>query len=202
MENLSSPGRLALSAWAILLTACAQAPVAADKSDPPALPAARVNIAQVGTGTAVRYVFCEVERCPLPTSKTAAIRTPAALPNSPAKAPSTATVDVAFPFNSSRVSDGDRHALSQAASTHPDARVEITARSDYVGPPAGQQQVVAARARAMRSIVAKESHGTLFTERHEVADPKPVAAAEQAKQRRGTVLFIPPIDVQLKGTPK
>ena len=145
MENLSSVKRLALIACATLPTACAQAPVAVEKSTPSALPAQRIAIAQVGTGGVARYVFCELENCPLPTKKTASIRALAAMPVSPAKSASTATVEVAFPFNLSRVSDSDRHALSQAASTHPDARVEITARSDFVGPHAGQQKVIAAR---------------------------------------------------------
>lgn len=185
-----------------MLTACAQAPVAVGKNTLPALPAPRIDIAQAGSGTAARYVFCEVENCPLPSPKTAPTPMPSVVPPSPVMATSTAIVEVTFPFNSSRVSDSDRHALSQSASTHPDARVEITARSDFVGPPIGQKQVIAARSRVMRSLVAKESHGTQFSENHEVADPRPVAAAEQAKQRRGTVRFNPPIDVQLKGTPK
>ena len=71
-----------------------------------------------------------------------------------------------------------------------------------MGPPVSQQKVIAARAKAMRSIVAPQTQDARFIERHEVAGPQRVAQAEQAKQRRGSVRFNPSIDVQPKGISK
>ena len=59
-----------------------------------------------------------------------------------------------------------------------------------------------ARANVMRSIVAEQAQGARITVRLEVAGPNRVAEAEQAQQRRGTVRFNLPIDIQLKGLPK
>lgn len=219
MENQRAIERLPLAAVAAamaLLSACAGAPVA---TPPSPLPAIRFAVTQTGTGPTARYVYCEESACPPPSKKTPVARpAPQSVPaldgaainraamDGTAKRAQAATepegVDVAFPFNSPRLRSIDPKRLTRAASPHPGARIAITARSDCVGPRRGQRKVARARAKAMRRIVAKQSQGAQVSERREVAGPAPVSAAEQARQRRGTVLFNPPVDVQVKGSPK
>lgn len=204
MENLQTSDRSALTFCAfVLLAGCSATPIAPIGPAQPPI-SAQLGITQVGSGSATRYVYCDIESCPRPTKKTLAdgvVMTPVAITQSTAPS-APAAVDIHFPFNSSRVSDADRSALEKATASHPGARVEIIARSDFVGPPAGQQKVIAARAKAMRSIVANQTQDAQVIERQEVADPQPVAKAEQAKQRRGSVRFNPSIDVQPKGISK
>lgn len=212
MENLQTIERSALIACLVAsLCACgtsAWRPVTAAAPRASAVPAPRFDITQVGSGQTTRYVYCGVPSCPVPSVKTAVLPAPTATPvNSSAagiggKEDVKLTVDIGFPFNSSRVSAADRHLLSTAAQAHPHGQVEMTARSDFVGPPAGQRAVIAARTQAMRSIVAHQAPGARIIERQEVAAPRPVASAEQAMQRRGTVRFTPPADVHMKGNAK
>lgn len=204
MENLQTSDRRALILCALaLLAGCRSTPLTKPEPAPAPKPAL-LGVTQAGSGQTARYVYCDIDNCPAPTAKTLAGPAPRAAQTVSATPAgfSQPAVDISFPFNSSRVSDGDRSVLEQAAAAHPGARVEITARSDFVGPPAGQQKVIAARARAMRSIVAPQTQDAQVIERHEVADPQPVATAEQAKQRRGSVRFNPSIDVQPKGISK
>ena len=199
MENLQTSFPRTLTLCALLhLAGCGSIPVAMTETAPVPKPT-MLGITQVGSGQATRYVYCDIGSCPAPTEKTLASAPPLA-PVAMATMP--AEVDIAFPFNSSLVSDGDRSVLERAATAHSGASVEITARSDFVGPPVGQQKVIAARAKAMRSIVAPQTQDARFIERHEVAGPQRVAQAEQAKQRRGSVRFNPSIDVQPKGISK
>ena len=199
MENLQTSFPRTLTLCALLhLAGCGSIPVAMTETAPVPKPT-MLGITQVGSGQATRYVYCDIGSCPAPTEKTLASAPPLA-PVAMATMP--AEVDIAFPFNSSLVSDGDRSVLERAATAHSGASVEITARSDFVGPPVGQQKVIAARAKAMRSIVAPQTQDAQFIERHEVAGPQRVAQAEQAKQRRGSVRFNPSIDVQPKGISK
>ena len=204
MENLQTSFPRALTLCALLyLVGCGSIPVAMTETAP--VPkSTMLGITQVGSGQATRYVYCDIGSCPAPTAKTLASApplAPVAMATMPARTVP-AEVDIAFPFNSSHVSDGDRSVLERAATAHPGASVEITARSDFVGPPVGQQKVIAARAKAMRSIVAPQTQDARFIERHEVAGPQRVVQAEQAKQRRGSVRFNPSIDVQPKGISK
>ena len=199
MENLQTSFPRTLTLCALLhLAGCGSIPVAMTETAPVPKPT-MLGITQVGSGQATRYVYCDIGSCPAPTEKTLASAPPLA-PVAMATMP--AEVDIAFPFNSSLVSDGDRSVLERAATAHSGASVEITARSDFVGPPVGQQKVIAARAKAMRSIVAPQTQDAQFIERHEVAGPQRVAQAEQATQRRGSVRFNPSIDVQPKGISK
>ena len=199
MENLQTSFPRTLTLCALLhLAGCGSIPVAMTETAPVPKPT-MLGITQVGSGQATRYVYCDIGSCPAPTAKTLASAPPLA-PVAMATMP--AEVDIAFPFNSSHVSDGDRSVLERAATAHSGASVEITARSDFVGPPVGQQKVIAARAKAMRSIVAPQTQDAQFIERHEVAGPQRVAQAEQATQRRGSVRFNPSIDVQPKGISK
>ena len=208
MENQRTIGRHPL-AWlaAALLSACSAAPLAV--APPAPLRPVQLGITQAGSGLTARYVYCEEPACPSPTRKTPVLQlAPVSWPtrdagpkrSEPVTGPD--RVDLAFPFNSPHLNDADKNLLTQAAASHRGARVEITARSDFVGPQAGQRKVMVARARAMRSIVAKQAQGARITVRHEVAGPARVAEAEQALQRRGTVRFNLPIDVPLKGLPK
>ena len=199
MENLQTSFPRTLTLCALLhLAGCGSIPVAMTETAPVPKPT-MLGITQVGSGQATRYVYCDIGSCPAPTEKTLASAPPLA-PVAMATMP--AEVDIAFPVNSSHVSDGDRSVLERAATAHPGASVEITARSDFVGPPVSQQKVIAARAKAMRSIVAPQTQDAQFIERHEVAGPQRVAQAEQATQRRGSVRFNPSIDVQPKGISK
>lgn len=199
MENLQTSFPRTLTLCALLhLAGCGSIPVAMTETAPVPKPT-MLGITQVGSGQATRYVYCDIGSCPAPTEKTLASAPPLA-PVAMATMP--AEVDIAFPFNSSHVSDGDRSVLERAATAHSGASVEITARSDFVGPPVSQQKVIAARAKAMRSIVAPQTQDAQFIERHEVAGPQRVAQAEQATQRRGSVRFNPSIDVQPKGISK
>lgn len=206
MENQQTPRRHALALATALLNACAAVPVAV--APPAQLEPAKLGVTQVGAGQHTRYVYCEEDMCPAPTRKTPLAQPPLeAMPASSVRSgltrhASQVIVEVAFPFNSPRISQADQSMLAQAASAHPGARVDITTRSDFVGPPAGQEKVMAARAQAMRRIVVNQSHGARITERREVAGPTRVTEPEQAQQRKGTVRFNTPIDVQLKGSPK
>lgn len=206
MENQRTIGRYPLACAALaLLSACGAATVAVTPSP---LRPMQMGITQVGDGMLTRYVYCEVSTCPSPSAKTSVLRTtsashpPKAGVEYPPRANVSTSIDIAFPFNSPRMSDTDKNLLRRAAATHPRAHVEIIARSDFVGPPRGQLQVVAARAQAIRSLVAPQTQDAQVIERHEVADPQPVTKAEQARQRRGSVRFTPSIDVQPKGTIK
>lgn len=210
MENLQTIGRTALIAClASLLCACstpALPPATVPRAS--ALPAPRFDISQVGSGQSTRYVYCDVPSCPMPSVKTAVLPAPTTTHSHPLttglrdKRDMQLTVDIGFPFNSSRMSSADRRLLSTTPHAHPYSHVEITARSDFVGPRAGQHAVIAARARAMRSIVAHQAPGAQIIERQEVAAPRPVARAEQAMQRRGSVRFTSPADVHMKGNIK
>ena len=206
MENQFTTERAAVTVLlASLLTACTTAPTAA-RAPVAQLRPAQLAITQAGFGTTARYVYCERSACPLPTTKTPVVAvagavTTLALPAGVLK-PSGRSLDISFPFNSHRMNAGDKKLLTEAASSYAGGDIDIIARSDYVGPIAGQMNVVRARAKALRSIVARQTQNARITERREVAGPDRVAEAEQAQQRKGTVRFTPPIDVHLKGTPK
>ena len=203
MENQFTTERVAIALLlASLLTACTTAPTAV-QAPVAQLRSAQLAITQVGFGPTARYVYCEQSACPLPTTKTP-VTAVAALPLKvnvfyPKRL---VALEIAFPFNSPRISEGDKKLLAEAASSYAGGDIEIIARSDFVGPARGQRKVVDARAKAMRVIVAKQTQDARITERREVAGPNRVAEAEQAQQRKGTVRFTHPIDVQLKGTPK
>lgn len=203
MENQFTTARAALALLlASLLGACTTAPTAVPAPVVPLKPA-QLAITQAGFGPTARYVYCEQSTCPLPTTKTPVV----AAAQLPVKAQVFSpkrliALEISFPFNSSRVSEGDKKLLAEAASSFAGGDIEIIARSDFVGPTAGQMKVVDARAKAMRSIVAKQTQDARIIERREVAGHTRVAKSEQAQQRRGSVRFTHPIDVQLKGTPK
>lgn len=203
MENQFSTARAALALLlASLLGACTTAPTAVATVDAPLKPA-QLAITQAGFGPTARYVYCEEGACPVPTVKTlvpAIAHPPVSTQVFPPKR--LIALEISFPFNSSRISEGDKKLLAEAASSYAGGDIEIIARSDFVGPTAGQTKVVDARAKAMRSIVAKQTQDARIVERREVAGPTRVAKTEQAQQRRGSVRFTHPIDVQLKGTPK
>jgi len=202
MENQYTTERLALTLVAVaLLSACTSAPVVV--SPPAPAKPVQLGITQAGFGPSARYVYCEEGACPAPTRKTLAAAGPVIVPAALRTFEGRTlwhTVDIAFPFNSARISEADRQKLADAAAQYGGGNIEISARSDFVGPVEGQKKVVAARASAMRRIVAKQSQGAQISERQEVAGPTRVADAEQAQQRRGTVRFTPPTDVQLKGS--
>jgi hypothetical protein len=165
MENQRPIKRHSLAAAAlVLLSACAGAPVASTPSPP--LAPIRLAVTQTGAGPAARYVYCEESACPPPSRKTPVAQiAPASLaikddhPAAERAAPATGPygVDVAFPFNSPRIGEADKKLLFEAAATHPGARVEITARSDFAGPRRGRRELAKARARAMRRVVAQQS---------------------------------------------
>lgn len=220
MENLQTIERSALIVClAAVLCACGTSalpstPAPATAPRAAALPAPQFAITQVGSGQNTRYVYCEIPSCPTSSVKTEGLAAATARPlNSPAagtgnrekkpdKQEVKLTVDIGFPFNSARVSEADRQLLTRTAQAHRHDSVEITARSDFVGPPAGHRAVIAARHKAMRRIVAQQAPGARMIERQEVAAPRPVARAEQAMQRRGSVSFTPPADVHMKGNAK
>jgi outer membrane protein OmpA-like peptidoglycan-associated protein len=200
-------------AWVLvaLLSACDTAPVA--DATPTLLRPANLGVTQVGSGQSTRYVYCEESACPAPTKKTPVAQiAPVSLPAKDVAERAVATaavpssvdvsVDVTFPFNSPLLSEASKKLLAQAVAAHQGARIEIIARSDFVGPAAANYKLMVARAKAMRGIVAQQAQSARITVRHEVAGSNPVAEAEQAQQRRGTVRFNLPIDVQLKGLPK
>jgi len=203
MENQFTTARAALALLlASVLSACTTAPTAVPNVAVPLKPA-QLAITQAGFGPTARYVYCEQGACPVPTPKTpvpAVVQLPVSAQVFQPKR--LISLEISFPFNSSRISAGDEKLLAEAASSYAGGDIEIIARSDFVGPTAGQMKVVDARAKAMRSIVAKQTQDARIVERREVAVPSPVAKAEQAQQRRGSVRFTHPIDVQLKGTPK
>lgn len=203
MENQFKTRRAALTIVApLVLVACAAPPAPKTASAP--LAPIQLSIAQEGFGPTARFVYCEPGSCPAPTSKTLAVAAAAPVARVNAKVFEGRTrwqsVDIAFPFNSAVISEADQKQLTEAASQYAGGRIEISARSDFVGPPEGQKKVVAARAKAMRSIVAKLAQGAQISERREVAGPLRVSEVEQVQQRKGTVRFTPPADVQLKGS--
>ena len=202
MENKFTTARAALVlSLAALLSACSTAPTVVHKASPVLRPA-QLAITQAGHGPAARYVYCELSQCPEPTPKSL-VTTIAALPlTTTVFQPTSKAVEVAFQFNSTRMSEWNKKLLAEAASSYTGGDIEIIARSDFVGPAGGQKKVVEARAKAMRRIVAKQTQDARIVERREVAGPTRVVEAEQARQRSGTVRFTHPIDVQLKGTPK
>lgn len=203
MENQFTTERAAVALLlASLLTACTTAPTAVPAPVAQLRPA-QLAITQAGFGPMARYVYCEQSTCPLPTTKTP-VAVVAALPLKPSvfHPKRLIALEIGFPFNSPRISKGDKKLLAEAATSYAGGDIEIIARSDFVGPAGGQQKVADARAKAMRAIVAKQAQDVRITERREVAGPTRVAKAEQAQQRKGTVRFTHPIDVQLKGTPK
>lgn len=156
-----------------------------------------VGITQVGYDRQSRYVYCELSACPGPTPKTLPeihqlpqqLKSPA---NPSSLSVSNPAVDVAFPFNSSKMSQADIDLLKKSAKANADAAVEIIARSDFVGPAKGQQLVANARAQAMRSVVAEQAPGARIVESLEIAGPSRVPAVKQSHQRRGSVRFIKP----------
>lgn len=202
MENQFTTERVALVLLLVsLLTACTTDPTVE------ALPVAQLRpaqlaVTQAGYGPTARYVYCEAGSCPAPTPKTLVASAAAVPAKSFEPRAISDTVHVSFAFNSPRISETDQKMLTRAASMYPRGDIEIIARSDFIGPPPAQMKVVRARANAMRSIVAKQTQDARITERREVAGPTRVAEAEQEQQRKGTVRFTHPIDVQLKGTPK
>jgi outer membrane protein OmpA-like peptidoglycan-associated protein len=203
MENQFTTARAAL---ALLLASNLGACTTAQTATPTgasSLKPAQLAITQAGFAPTARYVYCEEVACPVPTMKTP-VPTVAQLPivAQVFQPKRLLSLELSFPFNSSRMSAGDKKLLAEAASSYAGGDIEITARSDFIGPTAGQMKVVDARAKAMRSIVAKQTQDARIVERREVAGPNPVAKTEQAQQRRGSVRFTHPIDVQLKGTPK
>lgn len=202
MENQFTTSRAALALCCIaVLAGCTTAPVPVLEK-PSLIKPAQLAITQVGFGPTARYVYCEVGDCPAPTVKTLAGAAPQTVQKSQVFLPKRLiALEISFPFNSSRMRESDKKLLAEAASTFAGGDIEIIARSDFVGPKEGQRKVVNARAKVMRAIVAKQAQGARIIERREVADPTPVAKAEQAQQRRGSVRFSP-IDVTLKGTPK
>ncbi|NHZ99065.1 hypothetical protein [Massilia sp. CCM 8734] len=203
MENQFTTERAPVALLlASLLTACTTAPTAPPAPAAP-LRAAQLSITQAGFGPTARYVYCEQSACPSPTAKTPM----PVVASLPAKAnvfypKRLIALEIGFPFNSPRISKVDKKLLAEAASLYAGGDIEIIARSDFVGPTGGQKKVADARAKAMRAIVAKQTQDAQITERREVARPTRVSEAEQAQQRKGTVRFTHPIDVQLKGTPK
>jgi outer membrane protein OmpA-like peptidoglycan-associated protein len=198
MESQRKTRTIAAVILSALLTACTSAPKeAATQGAKPV----HLGIRQVGVDKTARYVYCEESACPGPTRKTLPdpIRPIAAVAMPPAPIVSHQPVDIAFPFNSSRINKSDKDKLIKAVAASKGTDVEIIARSDFVGPPAGQKKVAGARAKAMRSIVAKQAHGVRIVEHQEIAGPDRVAANEQSQQRRGTVRFIQPTNVSMKG---
>ncbi len=202
MENQFKTQRAALVLLAAsLLSACASAPPAAPFAPP--LRPVQLGITQAGYGPAVRYVYCEVGTCPQPSAKTVVpVVVPVAAQASVFAPKRLLSLEIAFPFNSPRISEDDQQLLAETAALFAHGEIDIIARSDFVGPKGGQLKVLQARASALRAIVAKQAPGARISERREVAGPARVAAAEQAQQRKGSVRFTQPIDVHLKGTPK
>ena len=202
MENQFTTKRAAVALLlASFLTACTTVPSAV-RTPVALLTPAQLAITQAGFGPTARYVYCEQSSCPLPTTKTLAVAV-ATLPLRAAiLSPLVRSQDISFPLNSPRISAANKRLLAEAASSYTGGDIEIIARSDYVVPTTGQIKVVLARAKAMRSIVAKQAPNARITERREVAGPNQVAGSEQAQQPTGTVRFTHPINVQLKGTPK
>lgn len=98
------------------------------------------------------------------------------------------THHVEFAFNRAALSKSDVNTITRISSNA--VRVAITARSDFVGPPAGQQKIAQARADAIRAVIAAQAPNAQVVERLEIADPKRVPAVKQAAQRRGTVIVI------------
>lgn len=151
-----------------------------------------LGIAQVGSANTVRYVYCQEPDCERPTKKTMptpARQLPVASSTTSDEAVIDATVTVGFAFNSSELTKADTEKLLHAAPAGP-SKVEITARSDYIGPATGQQKIVKARAEAIKKIVAQQTRGAHIVEHQEIAGPDRVDADRQAQQRRGTVRFI------------
>lgn len=171
-----------------------------------------LGITQVGFDKTARYVYCDFDACPRPTPKTPiAIIAPTSAfvsqweKNKPSGALVVASdVNVQFKFNSSVMSKSDISALRAAAvSVFPEStQVEIIARSDFVGPPRGQQKIAAARFHAMQKLIAKQAPGVRILEHQEIAAPTVVDSELQSQQRRGTVRFIPSTTLSLKGDSK
>jgi outer membrane protein OmpA-like peptidoglycan-associated protein len=203
MENKFTTTRAALALFiASAMSGCSTTPPA--NTTPVALAKpVQLAIAQVGTEQTARFVYCEESSCPVATPKTP-VAIPAQLPVVAHVFPPQRllSLEIAFPFNSSRVSDNDKKLLADALSSYTGGEIKIIARSDFVGPKAGQMKVVDARAKAMRSIVAKQTQDAQIEERQEVAGPDRVPASQQAHQRRGSVRFDYPIDASLKGNTK
>lgn len=181
---------------AVALSACAGAPDRTESVATTSLSVvARLGVTQVGANPS-RYVYCDLPACPTPTEKTRAIPLiPAVMAptvSSPGPLPTkklSKTVDVAFKFNSAVLSASDQGRLKAGAAESVGADIELIARSDFVGPPAGQTKLAKARAAAMRHVVAKQAPETRIREAQEIAVPQPVNAERQAHQRRGSVTF-------------
>jgi outer membrane protein OmpA-like peptidoglycan-associated protein len=202
MESQISSRLALMVATAALLSGCTSTINAPAYQGGPAAPPIRLGVEQVGSGESTRYVYCVEERCSAVTPKTPGRRplpvaalAPASAQSAPMpsvpRAADLLDLDVSFDFNSSTVHTRDRDRIASAASRSNARSVVITGRSDYVGPAARQQAIAAARAVALRKVVA----GTLsqrapITETFEIAASQRVPAEQQALQRRGTVRFV------------
>lgn len=189
MESPNKTRAITSAVLMLILGACATPQKDALKpADPKPV---ELAVTQVGTGQTTRYVYCESASCPAPTPKhrPEKINLPAVNLTQPPPMAKSKTVEVEFPFNSSTLSPEDLLLLKQTASVYAGAQIQITARSDFVGPANGQQHVVQARAKAMRNVVAAQAPGARIDERQEIAGPSPVPPDKQARQRLGTVIF-------------
>ena len=167
MESKSKISSVVALTLLAFLSACSSPPkleiVEVDKTVP-------LGIAQVGLGKTSRYVYCDAVACPVPTIKTP-IEVAHVVKSGAQLVRSVVEIDVAFDFNSSALSDGDVNKIRTAFLNVEAATVEITARSDFVGPVSGQLKIVKDRAKAMRGIVLTHSREARISELQEIAVP-------------------------------
>lgn len=201
MESQISTRLALIVALATLTAGCTSQPKHEKVLDAGEAKPLHLGIEQVGAGETMRYVYCAIEKCPSITPKTPALRPtrPAAIPPAGAQSAPTPSfhrpsdsveVDVGFDFNGTALLSGDRDRIAQAAASGNATSVLITGRSDYVGPAARQQAIAVERVAAIRKVViGSVSRNASISEAVEIAAPLRVPAAEQARQRRGTVRF-------------
>lgn len=157
-----------------------------------------IAVQQVGSGETKRYVYCAVDECSALTPKTPPVQrtgqssppTAAALQKS-TTALLTSDLDIPFTTSSSHIGLVDRDRIAVAAARTKSDLVLISARSDFNGPAAQQQRLAAARAQALRSVIASNVSPTArIVEALEIAEPNTGATPTQASQRQGTVRFV------------
>jgi hypothetical protein len=209
MESKRQISAAAITLLMVCLVGCSTPHV--EQAQAPTKPI-ELGIAQVGFDKTARFVYCDFDACPRPTPKTPIVTIAPTKTyvsqwekkNSPGSQVVASDVNVQFKFNSSAMSKSDINGLRTAAlSISPDStQVEIIARSDFVGPPRGQQKIAAARFNAMQKLIAKQAPGVRILEHQEIAAPTAVDSVLQSQQRRGTVRFIPSTTLSLKGDSK